>query len=414
MRIFANKEVKSLFVVIAAVLLVFIVLGQIAVKFMTDDYKQNMIMHDYGVAGYLVGNKLDKPQIVRAFTSEKARNDVETGQELLQAAGYSSSIQSSLIPEVERFHGKYALIMFALSVVFSMVILAALLSFMLWQDKRIEKANADIRDFMDGNVHVRLDDHEEGSLSKLFTSVNGMATSLTSHIIREKQSGEFLRDTISDISHQLKTPLAALQMYNEIIQDEETGSDVVDNFTVKSERELNRMENLIQNLLKLAKLDAGSIELEKSTHNLKEFLEESIKGFRTRAELENKFIRLGCDEHITLLFDEEWMLEAVSNLIKNALDHTESKDKIEILCHETPVVTEITIKDNGTGIHPEDIHHVFKRFYRSRFSKDKQGIGIGLTLSKAIIEKHGGSITVESEFGKGTAFHLAFPKLTNL
>lgn len=414
MRIFANKEIKSLFVVIAAVLLVFTALGQIAVKFMADDYKQNMVMHDYGVAGYLVGNKLDKPQIARAFTSEKAREDIETGQELLQATGYSSDIQSSLVPEVERFHRKYAMIIFALSVVFSMVILAALLFFVLWQDKRIEKANADIRNFMDGNVHIRLDDHEEGSLSKLFTSVNGMATSLTSHIIKEKQSREFLRDTISDISHQLKTPLAALQMYNEIIQDEETGSDVVDNFTVKSERELNRMENLIQNLLKLAKLDAGSIELEKSTHNLKEFLEESIKGFRTRAELESKSIHLGCDEHITLLFDEEWMLEAVSNLIKNALDHTESKDKIEILCHETPVVTEITIKDNGTGIHPEDIHHVFKRFYRSRFSKDKQGVGIGLTLSKAIIEKHGGSITVESEFRKGTAFHLAFPKLTNL
>lgn len=85
-------------------------------------------------------------------------------------------------------------------------------------------------------------------------------------------------------------------------------------------------------------------------------------------------------------------------------------DAVDIVCDETPVVIRITIKDNGKGIHPGDIHSVFKRFYRSRFSKDKQGIGIGLTLSKAIVEKHGGSIMVESELGKGTAFHLAFPK----
>lgn len=414
MKIFINKEVKMLFIALAVVFLFFMILGQITVELAADDYKRNMIFHDYGVAGYLARNELDESQIIRSFTTEKTNDDVKKGRKLLQQAGYDSNTQNSLLPAVEHFYHKYALIFLILSITFSVMVCAVFLLFILRQYKRIEKAISDIQAFMAGNVGIRLNDHEEGSLSKLFTSINIMATSQAAHIEKEKQNREFLKDTISDISHQLKTPLAALKMYNEIIQNENCGNDVVDSFTSKIEREIARMESLIQNLLKLAKLDSGSIELEKHTHNLKEFLEEAIEGFRTRAKLEGKAIVLHCDEHITMNFDKEWMLEAVSNIIKNALDHTGAKNLIEVRCDETPVFIQITIKDNGMGIHPEDIHHIFKRFYRSRFSKDKQGVGIGLTLSKAIVENHGGTVTVESELGKGTAFYLAFPKLSNL
>lgn len=414
MVIFTDKDVKLNFAVIAALLFSLIILGQVIVKLIMDDYKREMIAHDYEIAGYLYRNDLDKSQIANAFTKEKTNDDFTAGQELLQVAGYSDRVKTILIPEVESFRQKYAVLMLALSVVLSMAILAVVLIFSFRQDRKLEKADHAIRSFMDGNVHMRLDDTEEGSLSKLFNSVNALATSLTSHIVKEKQNKEFLRDMISNISHQLKTPLAALQMYNEIIQDENTGNAVINNFTLKSENEFIRMEHLIQNLLKLAKLDAGTIELEKSNQNVKEFLEKSIKRFRTRAELESKSFTLDCNNHITLNCDAEWLLEAVSNIIKNALDHTNPKGRIDIICDEAPVVTRITIKDNGMGIHPEDIHYIFKRFYRSRFSKDKQGIGIGLTLSKAIVEKHGGTIMVESELGKGTTFHLTFSKLTNL
>lgn len=414
MRIFVEKEIRTLFTVIAALLLGYMLLGQVTVKLMADDYKQKMISHDYAVAGYLYRNGQDKLQITYAFTSEKTKNDLAAGQKLLQAAGYNSTVESSLLPEVGSFYKKYTVLIMVLSAVFSITFLLVLLFFALRRNERLEKANMDILSFMDGNTAVRLDDREEGSLSRLFTSINGMSTSLTSHIVKEKQNKEFLKDTISDISHQLKTPLAALKMYNEIIQDEKTANAVVDSFTSKSRRELVRMEVLIQNLLKLARLDAGSIEPEKSVNNLRRFLEEAIEGFRTRAELEDKAIILDCDGRITLSFDEEWLMEAISNLIKNSLDHTEAKDQIEIRCDETPVLTQIMIKDNGSGIHPEDIHHIFKRFYRSRYSKDKQGAGIGLTLTKAIVEMHGGSVTVESELGKGAAFRLAFPKLSNM
>lgn len=413
MRIFTDKGFRLQFILMTAALLLFTILGQLVVMHMAEDYKNNMIAHDYGVAGSLTHSELDKTKILQAFTSEKTKDDLETGRVLLQASGYTGSIQNNLLPEVEHFQRKFAVISLALSIVFSAAILLLILYFALQRDKKLESANTDIQSFMSGNLHIRLYDHDEGSMSQLFTSLNALATSQAAHIAQEKQNKEFLKDTIADISHQLKTPLAALKMYNEIMQTEKTAIDVVESFLSKSERELNRMEILIQNLLKLARLDVGAIELKKRKQNLKVFLDEVIKGFRTRAELEDKAILLRCNENIAFSFDEEWLLEAVANIIKNALDHTSAKEQIEILCDETPIVIEIMIKDNGTGIHPEDIHYVFKRFYRSRFSKDKQGIGIGLALAKTIVEKHGGYITVES-LKKGACFRLVFPKLSNL
>ena len=119
-------------------------------------------------------------------------------------------------------------------------------------------------------------------------------------------------------------------------------------------------------------------------------------------------------EEASLLCDRDWLTEAIDNLVKNALDHTESGDFVRIEWTLRPYAVQICVRDNGSGIHPEDLHHIFKRFYRSRFSKDQQGIGLGLPLAKAIVEAHGGTITVDSEWGRGTAFTLNFPIPTEL
>jgi signal transduction histidine kinase len=229
------------------------------------------------------------------------------------------------------------------------ILLAVFWFFAQKHNKQLKNAGEKIQRFMDGDIAIRLEDSKEDSLSRFFAVVNTMATSLNAHIEKEKHSREFLKDTISDISHQLKTPLAALQMYNEIILDEETSNKVVENFTLKSQREISRMEDLIQNLLKLAKLDAGAIELEMKKHRLKDFLKKCFGAFITRAEIEGKKLILQCDDSVTLNFDEIWLGEAIGNIIKNALDHTDTNGQIEISCADTVIATEIIIKDNGTA-----------------------------------------------------------------
>ncbi len=182
----------------------------------------------------------------------------------------------------------------------------------------------------------------------------------------------------------------------------------IQEFVRLSEQELDRIETLVQNLLKLAKLDAGAAVFEKTPENVADMMKETEMHFAYRARQEQKEIFLSGDDSVLLLCDRSWMMEAVDNLVKNALDHTEPGGFVRISWKQSAFAVQIAIGDNGSGIHPEDLFHIFKRFYRSRFSQDTQGIGLGLPLAKMIVEAHNGTIEADSRLGKGTVFTLSF------
>ena len=268
----------------------------------------------------------------------------------------------------------------------------------------METAVAEIDDYLTGDTDARIECDDEGEMYKLFHSVNTLVSVLNAHIENEFRTKEFLKDTISDISHQLKTPLAALNIYNGILQSETENLPDLKEFTILSEQELDRIEALVQNLLKITRLDAGAIIVEKNLENVSDMMHDIEQHFAYRAKQEQKELILSGDDDIMLFCDREWMIEAVSNLVKNAFDHTDAGKHICIEWKQMSDMLQIVVEDNGCGIHSEDVYHIFKRFYRSRFSKDTQGIGLGLPLAKTIVELHGGNIKVDSVLGKGSAF----------
>ena len=276
------------------------------------------------------------------------------------------------------------------------------------QHKIMEHAILQITEYISGNKDVTIECNDEGELYRLFHEVNSLVAILNDHAENEKNAKKFLKNTISDISHQLKTPLAALNIYMGLIQDEAEELPTIQEFSRLSEQELDRIEGLVQNLLKITKMDAGMIVLEKSLENVSEIAESVKKHFLFRASQEGKEICLSGSGETAFLCDRRWMIEAVSNLVKNALDHTKEGDCIRMEWWVSASIVQITIKDNGSGIYPEDLHHIFKRFYRSRYSKDAQGIGLGLPLAKAIVEAHNGTIEVDSTLGRGTSFTMNF------
>ena len=276
------------------------------------------------------------------------------------------------------------------------------------QHKIMEHAILQITEYISGNKDVTIECNDEGELYRLFHEVNSLVAILNAHAENEKNAKKFLKNTISDISHQLKTPLAALNIYMGLIQDEAEELPTIQEFSQLSEQELDRIEGLVQNLLKITKLDAGMIVLEKSLENVSEMAESVKKHFLFRASQEGKEICLSGSGETAFLCDRSWMIEAISNLVKNALDHTKEGDCIRMEWWVSASIVQITIKDNGSGIYPEDLHHIFKRFYRSRYSKDAQGIGLGLPLAKAIVEAHNGTIEVDSTLGRGTSFTMNF------
>lgn len=211
-----------------------------------------------------------------------------------------------------------------------------------------------------------------------------------------------------DISHQLKTPLAALNIYNGLILEEAEGTSEIKEFASLSEQELDRIETLVQKLLKLTRLDAGSVVIEKTVESVADMMKDIELHFAYRAGKEQKKIVLSGSDTVYFLCDRDWLTEALDNIVKNALDHTSEGDMVRITWKKLSGAVQIVVEDNGCGIHPEDLPYIFKRFYRSRFSRDRQGIGLGLPLAKVIVEAHSGTVEVDSVLGKGTTFTMNF------
>ncbi len=300
------------------------------------------------------------------------------------------------------------------AVLMTLIIFAVLYWYFRDQSKTMNDAIAQIREYIAGNRNARIECDDEGDLYKLFHEVNSLVTILNAHAENEGRAKTFMKDTISDISHQLKTPLAALNIYNGLMQQEVNDSPELKEFTSLSEQELDRIENLVQNLLKITKLDAGTITLEKQPQNVADMMGYIERHFAYQAQQQEKTLILSGNEEVTLVCDQTWLIEAISNIVKNAFDHTKAGATIRLTWRSFASMVQITVSDNGSGIHPEDLPHIFKRFYRSRFSKDTQGIGLGLPLAKAIIEDHNGTIEVNSTLGVGTTFTINFLNPTKL
>lgn len=277
------------------------------------------------------------------------------------------------------------------------------------QSEMIETASARIGEYLDGDTDARLESDEEGELYRLFGDINTLAGVLSAHAQNESRTKESLRNTIADISHQLKTPLAALNIYVGLLQEATDPESEMREFIDLSEQELDRIEDLVQTLLKMAKLDAGTVCFETDCEDLAEMMNSLGRRFEQRALQEEKTLYVSGDEGLSLFCDRTWLCEAIGNLIRNAFDHTKPGDTIRVHWCESCGETLITVADTGCGIHPEDFYHIFKRFYRSRFSQDTQGVGLGLPLAKAVIEGQGGRITVDSQTGMGAVFTVAFP-----
>jgi signal transduction histidine kinase len=415
-NLFIDKSIRVLFLSLAVIFTAAIAASQMMVWNNSQLYKRLTLESYYNFAGALMEiNPELADEIQTAFREQRTGNFVEKGRELLERSGYTDSLNIVLVTEADEVR-KSGMIGFLL--LFGLLAPAVLLyiAFHIFRlGRKINRYDREIKKVMQGDTMIRIEEDEEGSLSRFAASVNQLVISLNTHIEKEKQSRIFLKDILENVSHQLKTPLAALGMYVEIMKEEKPDNEVVTGFLDKCENELERMGGLIANLLKLARLDTRIIELNKGKHSLREIVEESAASLETRMVLEQKQFVIIADGKAEYICDRQWMLEAFSNLLKNAVEHTGEGCRIETEIEEGPLIAKIVFRDNGEGIHPDDINHVFKRFYRSQHPQNKQqGTGIGLTLSKAVVELHGGYITVESSPLKGTEFTVTLPILTNL
>ncbi len=406
-----GKETRGLLYGITAICVLAMLLAYGISNILAKNFQREMITHDYGVAGYLV-NHTDSIEI-SAFTAAKSAEDIAYGSSLLSSIGYDETAPIHLLPEVSSYRNRVMLFLSLLLLFVFGTIYLLLFFYLHRQHKTIQKAENSIRDFLDGNTMSRIESAETGDWYSLFHEINELSSILSAHAENERKTKEFLQGIISDVSHQIKTPLSALKMYQEIMDNRRSDTEAISSFSGKSLREIKRIEDVVYTLLKLAQLDAGIIQMQKTHENISALMQDVLERFEILAERERKTITLSGKTDVTLFCDALWISEALGNIVKNALEHTAAGGQIRIHWEQNALMTQIVIEDNGTGVHPEDLYNIFKRFYRSRFSQNTHGIGLGLPLAKTIVEIHGGTISVTSKLDVGTVFTLNFYNLTD-
>lgn len=410
---FRNPEIKS----IAARLLVFQIVFSIFIFIIAGAKMEKLNERIIDQNAALVGNILTKHpdlenDIIKYITNGPSQEEIGNGRKILSQYGYDENLEKVAQPLLKNISPKIEIILFIVSLGYFIPLLLLIISEYNSIYKKVRKISFAAERVVEGDFSIKLKEEGEGDFSILSNQFNNMSNRLESTLGSLKEEKIFLKNIISDISHQLKTPLSSLIMLNElIIEDENMEEDIRKDFLNKMKSQLSRMEWLIINLLKLARIEAGAIQFREERVPLIEVVKASISSLNMKAsEKKQKINIIGENEDFYLYGDMDWTIEALINIIKNSIEHSYEGGEIKISLGETPLFSQIIIEDNGEGIDKKDLPHIFKRFYKASTKVKAESIGIGLNLSKSIIEAQNGSIKVRSEKGIGTKFIITFLK----
>lgn len=410
-RYFINPELKRSSIFIVILMSVFFAGTVFILKLQQEALKNSYIKVLGATAAKIVEKEpnLEKDIIPivlgRATAEEEAK-----GENFLKQYGVTKELDTIIFPYVSQTSLEN---FYLLGFVFlSMLIILFIMNYLhhIFFYKRIRRLTTAAKKVVEGEYQIAISEDKEGDFSKLAISFNSMREIIRSNLHELNREKKFLVDLLSDISHQLKTPLASMILYNEIMLSKDLEKEQRTTFLVNNQNQLHRMEWLIKSMLKLAKIDAKAIEFHKENCSLNETIHESIEVLESMANVKGIKVKIHEKENIIFNHDTLWLQEALINIIKNAIEHSEVNTEVYVSLIENPVYRRVTIEDQGEGISEEDLPNIFKRFYKAKGAKNTNSVGIGLALAKSIVEAHGGMIEAHSDLGIGTRFIITFLK----
>ena len=318
--------------------------------------------------------------------------------------------KNTVILENNKINNKFIKIEIILLITTSISLLIVFMLYERKQDKEIDKITKYLEAINDKNYTLKIDENSEEELSILKNELYKVTVMLRENASNTLKDKINLKRALEDISHQLKTPLTSiLIILDNLIDNPEMEYQTRVEFLHDLKRETTRIQSLIQSILKLSKFDSNTIQFIKQDIYLKQIIDEAIKNTGSLADLKNIKINVEGNKKIKLNCDLLWQIEAITNILKNCIEHSKENTQIDIKYNNNSVYSYITITDYGEGISKEDLPHIFERFYRGKNSSN-ESIGIGLSLSKTIIESNNGIVSVESNSDK-TTFIIKYFKL---
>jgi len=339
--------------------------------------------------------KKDYPKITDKEIIEIINNDTLKTNDFFNKYGIDVNNKSILIKNDRDYH-KFLAINLSFLTITVVILLIIYIRYNYKKEKDIKDIIKCIEQINKKNYEIQIDSISEDELSILKNEIYKTTIMLKEAAENSSKDKLNLKKSLEDISHQLKTPLTSiLVMLDNIIEDSNMEEKIRNDFIVDIKRNVLNINFLVQSLLKLSKFDANTVHFVKQENDLKTIIEESIKNVSTLCDLRNINIKLNIKENSKITCDDKWQIEALTNIIKNAIEHSKNNSNIIINIENNNVYSMIEVIDFGEGIAKKDIKHIFERFYKCKNTKT-DSIGIGLALAKTIIEEDKGTISVES------------------
>lgn len=302
----------------------------------------------------------------------------------------------------------YLILDIILFFIFVTIILFIFVRYNKHQKDSIKNITNYIQEINKMNYKLDIQDNSEGELSILKNELYKITVMLKETAENSKKDKINLKNSLSDISHQLKTPLTSIMiMLDNIIDNKNMDENLKEEFLKNIKREITNVKFLTETILKLSKLESCTVEFIKKEVKIKDIIDECIKNVEILCDLKNIHIIIDGNDKDKIICDFKWQVEAITNILKNAVEHSKQDDKILIKFMQNKIYSEIQIQDFGKGIAKEDLQHIFDRFYKGKNS-GSESVGIGLALAKSIIESNNGYVTVESEVNKGSKFLIKY------
>lgn len=295
---------------------------------------------------------------------------------------------------------------------FTLVLCLGFIGIYLWSTyeryKKIELLASEIDEILHGDsMSISLDHYKEGELGILQSEIHKMTTRLQEQKLRLQEDKIYLADSLADISHQIRTPLTSINLLVSMLANPDISAERRMKLNHELLGMLSRIDWLITTLLKISKLDAGTVQMKKEIISLSELLRKSTMPILVPMELKSQILKVETEGQF--IGDVSWTSEAIGNVVKNCMEHTPEGGRIHIMAKENALYTEIVIEDNGPGIAKEDLGHIFERFYKGKHN-DKQSFGIGLALARMVISKQNGVVKAENRAEGGARFTIRFYK----
>lgn len=334
-------------------------------------------------------------------------NAEDSSNELLKELGINSD--NVAILGLKSANYQFLLLGISSILFFSIFVIIGIIYYQRKKNKTIKEITNFVKAINQNDYSLQIEKNGEGELYILKSELYKIMVKLKEenfHILKEKEA---LKNSVEDISHQLKTPLTSIRILLDSLENERMDPQLKKEFLRDIDKQTENMQSLIITLLKLARFDVGVVKMKKEPINLKDLLENVKDNLAILLDLKNQEIVINGKKDIFLIGDYFWLLEAFTNIAKNGLEHSDENTKLLIKYDSNPLMTKIVIQDGGAGISLEDQKHIFERFYKSK-NANHNGFGIGLSLAKTIIEQNNGYIKCRSEVGKGTTFEIKILK----